>query len=187
MMASGRDVVLGHAEECDGIEEYDNALPTWWLGLFYVCVLWGLCYAVYYHFIGHLSEAGDYRAEMAAADQRWPPPKVGALDLSPAAVAAGEQVFMTTCIACHGKDMHGGIGPDLLDNTWIHGGKPEEILKTVTEGVLDKGMPPWGKILGPEKVALAAAFVYTRNQQAAANLPPVAPSPAEAAPAESPK
>lgn len=186
---SGRDVVLGHAAECDGIEEYDNALPTWWLGLFYACIAWGVGYATYYHFIGHRSEAGDYDAEIAAANLRWPPPKAGPLDLSPAAVASGEAVFMQNCIACHGKDLHGGIGPDLLDTTWIHGGKPEDILKTASEGVLAKGMPPWGKILGPEKVALAAAFVYARNQEATKGMPatdasaPAAPAPAAAPPA----
>lgn len=169
--SAGRDVVLGHGAECDGIEEYDNQLPTWWLGLFYACLAWGVAYAVHYHFIGHRSEASEYDAEIAAANVRWPPPKLGAVDLSPGAVAAGELVYAQSCVACHGKDMHGGIGPDLLDNTWIHGNKPDEILKTVAEGVLTKGMPAWGKILGPEKAANAAAFVYTRSQAAAGSQP----------------
>ena len=166
--AKVQDVVLGHGEECDGIEEYDNALPSWWLGLFYVTVIFGVCYAVYYHFIGHISQKGIYDAEIVAAEVRWPKPALAAVDLSPAAVAEGEAFFQTTCVACHGKDLAGGIGPSLIDDTWIHGGSPEEILKTITEGVGTKGMPAWGPVLGGQKVAAAAAFIYTRANAAKA-------------------
>lgn len=167
-----KDVVLGHADECDGIEEYDNSLPTWWLGLFYFTVVAGVVYAVHYHFIGHRSQAGEYNAEVAAANERWPPPKMTGVDLSPAAVAEGQKVFGSVCIACHGADLHGGIGPNLVDGTWIHGSQPEDILKTVAEGVTTKGMPSWGPVLGPQKVAQVAAYVYTQAQAAQPAAPP---------------
>ena len=174
-----KDVPMGHSDESDGIEEYDNALPSWWLGIFYLSVIWGVIYAVHYHFIGHRSEAKDYDAEVAAANAKWPPPKVEGVDLGAGAVAAGEKLFMTNCIACHGADLKGGIGPNLLDATWIHGGEAEQIRTTISEGVGTKGMPAWGKVLGPDKVAQLAAFVYTRNQQAPKDAPP---TPADGAP-----
>jgi cytochrome c oxidase cbb3-type subunit 3 len=62
--------------------------------------------------------------------------------------------------------MHGGIGPNLLDTVWIHGGSPEEIRHTIDAGVPAKGMLTWGPILGPEKVAAVASYVVSRNREA---------------------
>lgn len=165
-----RDQVLGHAAESDGIEEYDNPLPDWWLGMFYLCIVWALGYTVYYHFIAHRSQPGSLAAEMAAAEQRWPRQAQAAgaatLAITPEAVVAGEAIFKANCVACHGADMKGGIGPNLLDSVWIHGGRPEEILHTITVGVPEKGMLTWGPILGAEKVAEVAAYVVQRNREA---------------------
>ena len=165
-----KNQILGHGDECDGIEEYDNALPNWWLGLFYLCILWAFGYTAYYHFIAKQSEVGSLAAEMSAADLRWPRQAAAAatvtVDLSQATVKAGEAVFKANCVACHGTDMKGGIGPNLLDTTWIHGGKPEEILHTITVGVPEKGMLTWGPILGAEKVAQVAAYVVAENREA---------------------
>lgn len=166
---TAKNQVLGHSAESDGIEEYDNALPNWWLGLFYFTIVWGVAYGVHYHFIAHRSEVGTLKAEMVEADKRWPQQAAAAtatLVITPASVAAGEGIFKANCVACHGADMKGGIGPNLLDTTWIHGGKPEEILHTITVGVPEKGMLTWGPILGPEKVAEVASYVVTRNREA---------------------
>lgn len=162
--------VLGHADEADGIEEYDNPLPNWWLGLFYLCIAWALAYGVHYHFIAHRSEVQALAAEVAAADKRWPREAAAAaattVDLSEANVEAGEAIFKANCVACHGANMLGGIGPNLLDTIWIHGGKPEEILHTITVGVPEKGMLTWGPILGPAKVAQVTAYVVMKNREA---------------------
>jgi cytochrome c oxidase cbb3-type subunit 3 len=162
--------VLGHADEADGIEEYDNPLPNWWLGLFYLTIVWGLGYGVHYHFVAHRSEVKALAAEMAAADRRWPREAAAAaaatVDLSDENVEAGEAIYRANCVTCHGADMKGGIGPNLLDATWIHGGAPEQILHTITVGVPEKGMLTWGPILGPAKVAQVAAYVVSRNREA---------------------
>jgi len=167
---TSKDQILGHAAESDGIEEYDNALPNWWLGLFYCCIVWAFAYAIHYHFIAHRSEVKTLAAEMAEADTRWPKQAAAAaatqVTINETTVAAGEAIFKANCVACHGADMKGGIGPDLLDTVWIHGGTPEEILHTITVGVPDKGMLTWGPILGPEKVAEVAAYVVHQNREA---------------------
>ena len=67
-----RDQVLGHADEADGIEEYDNPLPDWWLGLFWFTIIFAFGYSLHYHFIAHRSPARALAAEMAAAQARWP-------------------------------------------------------------------------------------------------------------------
>ena len=173
-----RDRVLGHGAEADGIEEYDNPLPDWWLGLFIFTIVWALGYGVHYHFIGHRSQAKALAAEIAEAKQRWPQAaQTQHLAITPEAVAAGEAIFKANCVACHGADMKGGIGPNLLDTIWIHGGKPEEILHTITVGVPEKGMLTWGPILGPVKVAQVAAYVVSRNAEATGRpLPAQGPS-----------
>jgi cytochrome c oxidase cbb3-type subunit III len=168
---SPKNQVLGHAAEADGIEEYDNALPNWWLGLFYCCIVWAAIYGAHYHFIAHRSEVKALAAEVADANKRWPQLAAAAaatrLEITPASVTAGEAIFKANCVACHGADMKGGIGPNLLDTTWIHGGQPEQILHTITVGVPEKGMLTWGPILGPEKVAQVASYVVARNREAA--------------------
>lgn len=171
-----RDRVLGHAAEADGIEEFDNPMPNWWLGLFYLTIVWAVAYVAYYHFIAHRSEVKVLAEEMIAAERRWPRQAAAAaattLDITEEAVQAGEAIYKANCVACHGAAMTGGIGPNLLDTVWIHGGKPEEILHTITVGVPEKGMLTWGPILGPEKVAQVAAYVVERNRQATGHESP---------------
>ena len=163
-----RDQVLGHADEADGIEEYDNPLPNWWLGLFYLTIIWAAGYGAHYHFFGKRSQEQALAAELAEAERRWPAEARAAATvvMSEAAIEAGEAVYKANCTGCHGEEMTGGIGPSLVDTVWIHGGTPEAILATITNGVPEKGMLTWGPILGPEKVAQVAAYVVDQNREA---------------------
>ena len=156
-----KDVELGHGDEYDGIEEYDNALPAWWLGLFYFCIVWGVIYAVHYHFIGDRSQVASYEAELAAAEVLWPTPDVTEVVVDDNVIAEGEKVYTTNCVACHGADLTGGIGPNLVDEEWIHG--RENLATTIEEGIPEKGMPAWGPILGSAKVAQVAAYIDSKN------------------------
>ena len=157
------DRVLGHSDECDGIDEYDNKSPLWIVLIFWVTVIWAPIYLVHYHFVAHRSQAKAYDAEVAAAAAMWPATEAPAeVAMTPDAIAAGEQVFKTNCVGCHGALLQGGIGPNLTDITWIHGGRIEDIQRTITEGVAAKGMPGWKPLLGQEKVNQVAAFVKSR-------------------------
>lgn len=167
-MSKGKDQILGHSADNDGIDEYDNALPGWWLGLFFFTIVWGVGYAVDYHFARPTSQALRYDEEMAMAKARWPESTVKALAYDDATLKAGGEVFASTCVACHGAEMTGGIGPSLVDTTWIHGAEPEQIRATITNGVLEKGMPAWGPVLGPDKVAKVTAFVFKKAEAAGA-------------------
>ncbi len=57
-MSKDTNRVMGHADEADGIEEYDNPLPDWWLGLFWLTIVWAIGYTAHYHFIGNRSQEG---------------------------------------------------------------------------------------------------------------------------------
>ena len=167
-MSKDTNRLLGHADEADGIEEYDNPLPDWWLGMFWLTIVWALAYGVHYHFIADRSQEKALASEMAAAAERWPAQQMSAasFEFAQDAIAAGETIFAQNCVVCHGQDMLGGIGPSLLDAEWIHGGMATDVVRTITEGVTEKGMLAWGPILGPEKVNQVAAYVLSKNAEA---------------------
>jgi len=75
-------------------------------------------------------------------------------------------VYTTYCFVCHGAQLEGGIGPTFLDEEWLHGSMPEEVIRTITDGVPEKGMAPWGSILGAEQINHAAAYVLAKNAEA---------------------
>ena len=118
----------------------------------------------------------DYEADMKAFAAAHPAPAAGAsseqllaMMKDPAAIAAGKETFAKNCVACHAADGGGLIGPNLTDNSWIHGSSADSIYVTVTNGVLDKGMPPWGKVLKPEEVVRVTAYVLTLRGTTPAN------------------
>lgn len=159
-----RDQPLGHADEADGIEEYDNALPDWWLGLFWFTIIWAVAYTLHYHVIADRSQEQRLASELAAAEAKWPAASLPAtFAVTPELAEAGAAIYQTNCTACHGTALEGGIGPNLHDDAWIHGGAPEAVLATITNGVAAKGMPAWGSILGPEKVRQVTAYVLTQG------------------------
>jgi cytochrome c oxidase cbb3-type subunit 3 len=165
------DRLLDH--EYDGIREYDNPLPRWWLWIFWATIAFAVLYWLNVPGIGTgRGRLAQYEAQMAmAAAKSGPgaPSPAGALTDSqlvvlskdPKALAPGKKVFLTNCVSCHRADGGGLIGPNLTDDFWIHGGKPTQILSTITNGVLDKGMPAWGKVLKPADLPVAAAYVIS--------------------------
>jgi cytochrome c oxidase cbb3-type subunit 3 len=180
------------AHTFDGIREYDKRLPNWWLWTLYGAIIYAFAYWFYYHFPTQY-ETSEQRVEkkinaiaVAAAknsgadlsdDQLW------AMSKDPAVVNAGAMTFQTTCASCHMPDLSGKIGPNLKDNIWVHGGKPTDIIHTITTGVAAKGMPTWGPVLGPAKISEVAAFILSyhnpadpvlpANQATTATTPPV--------------
>ena len=80
-------------------------------------------------------------------------------------VKAGQETFEAYCIACHGKDLKGGIGFNLVDEEWVHGSKPSEIYKSVADGFPEKGMQPWETLLGQKRIAEVVAYVLSKNPE----------------------
>ena len=164
MSKKERDRILGHGSESDGIEEYDNPMPNWWVGLFYATIIWAAGYVAYYHFIAQKSYVKALAAQVAEAEARWPKStQLATVEQTPAAIAAGEAVYQANCVACHGPGLQGGIGPNLTDSVWLHGRTPQEIVATITNGVAAKGMPTWGPILGNEKIGEVAAYIISKQ------------------------
>jgi len=181
-MAKQRDELLDH--DYDGIKEYDNPLPQWWVWMFYGTILFAVIYFPYIVTGLGPSSADEYRQEMAAAKAAVsaapaPAPGGGApqpsgqsnaavapaaapsLQGNPAAIAAGKEIFVANCVPCHGPQAQGVIGPNLTDNFWLHGNTYDAIVTTITNGVPDKGMIPWKATLNPEKIRQVAAYVMS--------------------------
>lgn len=167
-MSKDTNQIMGHADEADGIEEYDNPLPDWWLGLFWFTIVWAVGYTVHYHFIADRSQVQELAAEMAAADARFPEQAQAEFSFtySDESAQAGKQVYDQNCFPCHGQEMEGGIGPSFVDQEWIHGGQAADIVRIIREGVPDKGMVSWQGILNPEQINNVASYVIQRHAQA---------------------
>lgn len=164
--------------EYDGIQEYDNPLPRWWVALFWATIVFSVLYVLNIPVLGKgPGRIAEYDAEMArasalaAAAAPAGPDEATLLALAgnDSVVAAGRATFAAQCVACHGPDGGGVIGPNLTDPSWIHGGAPVQIHTTVTNGVLTKGMPAWGKVLAPDVVNAVVAYVLTLRGTTPAN------------------
>jgi cytochrome c oxidase cbb3-type subunit III len=163
------DRLLDH--EYDGIREYDNPMPRWWLGTFWVTIIFSIVYLLNVPVIGvGKGRIADYDADLAKAAELAArnDPLHGLTDAALVAASAdratralGAATFATTCASCHLADGGGLIGPNLTDAYWINGSKPLEVMRTIGEGVSAKGMPAWGKILKPEQLKAVAAYVLT--------------------------
>ncbi|OUS25629.1 cytochrome-c oxidase, cbb3-type subunit III [Gammaproteobacteria bacterium 45_16_T64] len=137
---------MGHS--FDGIEEFNNPLPRWWLGMFYAGIVFALLYLMLYPGLGAYKGAlgwtavNQWEREIQKADNRYDRifedyAKVSIEDLSkdPEAVKVGQRLFGNNCALCHGSDAHGAPGfPNLTDTDWLYGGDPETIKKTITFG-----------------------------------------------------
>jgi cytochrome c oxidase cbb3-type subunit 3 len=163
-------VILGH--KYDGIREYDNPMPGWWVALFVGSVLvmpfYGLGVHVFDWFDTYEENLAQAQAELAA--QRDAYRARGGFDASPVAlaeyaedptfVAAGQANF-AVCAACHGQRGEGLIGPNLTDAYWIHGSSPADVYEMLEVGVPEKGMPAWDSQFSEEERAQITAFVLS--------------------------
>lgn len=157
----------------DGIQEYDNRLPNWWLWTLYGAIVFSIGYWFLLHWTNpdQSSQARIERqmqqiAAVAAANPnaKLTDEQLWKLSQDQNAVGAGAQIFASTCASCHMPDLSGKIGPNLKDNIWIHGGKPLDIVNTITNGVAAKGMPTWGPVLGKSKIAEVTAFILSHHK-----------------------
>lgn len=146
---------MGH--EWDGIQEYNNPLPRWWLWCFYISIVWAIGYCIYYPAIPllnsftegtagwsqykELQDAKDKAAEKQegfnnAITTRSVEQVLADPELANFAIAAGKAQFALHCSQCHGSGAAGAKGyPNLLDDEWIWGGRIEDIVYTITHGI----------------------------------------------------
>ena len=194
-----RDVeTTGHS--WDGIEEYNNPLPRWWLWTFYATVVWGLIYTVLYPAWPLVDRATggilgwSQRAEVAAeiegvtASQAQLRAALVATDLGVLAeneelhrfaIQAGAALYRNNCSQCHGSGAAGAVGyPNLLDDDWLWGGRIEDIAYTIRHGIRNEEdrasrfsqMPAFGDMLDWHEIATLVGHVQSMTD----GIPPLA-------------
>jgi len=179
--ANGEQTPLDH--EYDGIQEFDNPLPGWWVNIFWATFFFALAYIGWYSLSGRgQSVAQGYAEELAAAREiearqamgdKVSEESLAKLAGNPGLMQDARAVFEARCVQCHKEQAQGGIGPNLTDGYWIHGeGRLMDIYAVVNEGVQAKGMPAWGRQLTPIELGKVVAYVGTlRNTNVLGKAP----------------
>jgi len=170
--SASQDEPLIEGHSYDGIEEYDNPMPGWWVWLFWICVAFAPVYVLGMHVFDILptyeEKLASDQAELAEIRTAWEAQNptfevsndaIAAFVGVEEAIAAGQELYSANCAVCHGSSGEGLIGPNLTDAYWIHGNENVDIYTVITEGVLDKGMTPWGSILAPEERSELVAYI----------------------------
>lgn len=156
----------------DGIVELDNHLPPWLVNVFYVTIAFGVIYFTYYTVLGigqtQIEEYSEEQRIAAIQIAEWNALALTSIDENtvtfdptPQALESGQKIYDTNCVACHASDGGGGIGPNLTDEYWIHGGSISDIFSIVKYGVVEKGMIPWQDQLSPEEMQNVSSYILT--------------------------
>jgi cytochrome c oxidase cbb3-type subunit 3 len=171
------DVLLDH--DYDGIKELDNALPPWWKYGFYITIVIGFIYMYNYHVSGSgKNPEQEYAMEMAEGKKQEEAYMAKTKDLvdetnitlsDASGIAAGKALYTQSCVACHAADGGGGIGPNLTDNNWIHGGSLNNIYQTIKNGYPEKGMQAWQSMYSPVQMKNLTSFVKSLTGTKPAN------------------
>ena len=156
----------------DGIEELDNPLPAWWVGMFAASIVFTIAYLVIFPGLGNFSgvagwsSAGEHDGRAAAHEARFADLYAHLASLEPEALAndkvgmqVGRRLYINNCATCHGINAGGTPGfPNLRDDHWIWGGEFQNIQTSIDQG-RQAAMPPWGPALGNDGVTNVANFV----------------------------
>lgn len=167
-MEREKEIEFDH--DYDGIRELDNSLPPWWVWLFYLTIIWGVGYMVYYHFSDMgVNQETEYLMAMEAGEEqktKFLASQANAVDENSvvylddaASLEEGKSIYMANCAACHGNNGEGTVGPNFTDKYWIHGGGIKNIFSTIKYGVPEKGMISWKTQLRPAAMQKVASYI----------------------------
>lgn len=162
-----QEQLLDH--EYDGIREYDNPTPGWWMLIFLGSVLFSFPYIVWWH-LSPLSQsiheayeadvAEFYRQQFSKFGDLEPDAQtIAGLAANPEYMSAVEGTFIGKCASCHGASGGGLVGPNLTDDAYIHVQTLPDIYTTIEQGVVLKGMPAWGRQMQQTELVLLSAYV----------------------------
>lgn len=151
--------------EYDGIRELDNDLPSWWIWLFILTIVFSIVYLerIWIFKAKDLIQEKEYASEMeiveiqkmAAAEANFEV----ALLTDAGSMASGKETWVKICAVCHLVDGGGLVGPNMTDNYWIHGNTIADLYKTVEEGVIEKGMIPYKDQLSKRQRLEVVSFI----------------------------
>ncbi len=172
--APGMDKLSDHSY--DGIQEYDNPMPGWWVALFAASIVFAIGYFVYYESgIPERTVEASYTEEKTA-DLLKRFAGIGELKVTEANLVAwaqkddyrlmGQGIFKANCISCHGPEGQGGvICPNLTDEYAKNIKRITDIPRVITSGANNGAMPAWNNRLIPNEISLVSAYVASLRGQ----------------------
>lgn len=163
----------------DGIEEYNNPLPRWWMWLFGACNVFALIYLFLYPGLGSYpgtfgwTQENQWQQQENQANAQYAPifAKFGATPIvelakNENAMKVGQRLFINNCAICHGATAQGAKGfPNLTTNVWLFGGTPEILEATIGNGRMGFMPPMAASIGGEENVPAVANYVLKISHQ----------------------
>lgn len=164
------DVMTEH--EYDGIRELDNVLPPWWVAMFYASIVFAFVYLFHYHVFetgdlqiaelnNTLAEADAEVAAYMAANKSQIDETSVTIITDASRLSNGEEIYVANCVACHGTEGEGGVGPNFADEYWIHGGSINDVFSIIKYGVPSKGMISWRAQLSPTQIQDVSSYLLT--------------------------
>lgn len=160
--------------EYDGIIEHDNPLPTWWLWTFFLTIIFSFLYYIHYELGGGPTLQQELQVAMKEVEQLQSKASTTAPMETEESLAAafekdgvlalGAAQYQSKCAACHNAELQGSIGPNLVDNYWIHGkGTRLDMVKVIRDGIPDKGMPPWAPVMKRDEIYAVSAYILSKK------------------------
>lgn len=111
----------------DEILELDNRLPSWWVNLFYLTIMFAFVYFIAYVFTDFAHSEKEYELaydkqlyEIEAYEKTRPQMTLETARFDESLVEEGKLLFRENCATCHEADGRGNIGPNLTDDYWIN-------------------------------------------------------------------
>ena len=164
----------------DGILEIDNPIPAWFMTLFYGSIIISVVYMVAYHVVGDgQTMTTEYKEQLIEGEnikQAYMKQYASSVNENnvtllkdETSIKEGKKMFTQNCVACHAADGGGGVGPNLTDEFWLHGGSVKSVYHTISEGVAEKGMIAWKKSLNPIQMQQVASYILSLKGTKPAN------------------
>jgi len=189
--AEDRDEPDTTGHEWDGIKEYNNPMPRWWLWTLYATIVWGIGYMILYPAWPLITEAtpgllgyssrGELTKSIDEFNERNAPLDAALVaaelteihedtELLEYALRGGGAVYQAHCSQCHGSGAAGAVGyPNLLDDDWLWGGSLDAIRYTVAHGIRNDAdenarfsqMPAYGEFMDEAQIDTIVQFVLS--------------------------
>lgn len=181
--------VILREHEYDGIQEFDQKLPNWWLFTFYGAIVFFVVMWFMYYTIGMIpsdheritravGEVNRKKSEILAKTVNSLSDKalVHEWATNDAIVQKGETIYLQTCLPCHGPNMDAPtkLALSLVDGEWKYGEKPLDLFKLINNGTPaeSKGMEPsgarmmpFGQQFSPDQIAAVTAYIISKNEE----------------------
>lgn len=162
------EIDMGHSY--DGIRELDNVLPPWFTWSFMGTIVFAIVYLWRFHASANPApdQYQEYEHSVAQAQMKLDAylaskgevvDETNVVMLGGSDIEAGKTLYQASCVACHGTSGEGGVGPNLTDDYWLHGGRIGDIFKVIKLGVVEKGMQSWKDVFSATQIAQLSSYI----------------------------